>query len=452
MVVRTPAAATALLALLGGILVLQMPHFTRFGLAVLGLRAPTRHHMIVLSYLILVNAAFLPVMEGYDPLREGLTARRAYELGLLVMATALAVVHGSPRGLRRLEFPRPEVYVLLTFALLGLASASWSPNPILTLAKAGQLVLIVLGTTSLVPLFRKNGQLLDDLPGLAGISTLVVLVAYLVLNYFLWGAFLASVTTWEGGTRLVLGYAHTLAAGNFASLGTVCLMASNRSAGARLILAVPLLLVVWLASARGPAAGLIAAAMVLVLLRFGSRARLRYALQLAFVATLSVWLLIAIGGLISPRDVAGIVEHWRPESIVGISGRWDLWRFTLDQVRDRPFLGVGYEAGRYVLLRYAPFAGVAHNSFLDVLVGTGFLGFTLLVVFSIELVRMIWWTRDPLLAGLATYAYVYAMTNPIIFVPSTGMILVTLAVIRAAFLKRASSTPYGLPFAIKLSG
>ncbi|HLE80973.1 MAG TPA: hypothetical protein VJA25_06750, partial [Dehalococcoidia bacterium] len=187
--------ATILLASLFGILALQMPSATRSGLVLLGLKGPTRNHVILFAYLVLVGAAFLPVLEGYNPLREGLTARRAYEFGLLVMATGVAAVYALSRGLPRLDFPKSEIYILLAFALLGLASASWSPAPLLTLGKASQLLLIVLGVTSLVPLFRKNSRLLGDLPYLVGLSSLTLVGTFLLLNYSIWGIPLASVVT-----------------------------------------------------------------------------------------------------------------------------------------------------------------------------------------------------------------------------------------------------------------
>ena len=440
LVVNTPGMATILLASLFGILALQMPSATRSGLVLLGLKGPTRNHVILFAYLVLVGAAFLPILEGYNPLREGLTARRAYEFGLLVMATGVAAVYALSRGLPRLDFPKSEIYILLAFALLGLASASWSPAPLLTLGKASQLLLIVLGVTSLVPLFRKNSRLLGDLPYLVGLSSLTLVGTFLLLNYSIWGIPLASVVTSQGATRLVLGYAHPLMVGNLASLGVVSLMISNRRLGPRLILMMPLLWMVWLTSSRGPAVGLVAAGVVLTLFHLRSARRTR--LQFVLAGVFSIWLLIAVRDFIPVDATAGLIKQLRLESVAGLSGRLDLWRFALEQVQERPLLGIGYETGRYVLLRYAAFAGVAHNSFIEVLIGTGFLGFTLLVVFSVELWRTIRWTRDPFLAGLATYAYVYGLTNPIVFVPGIGMTLLTLAIIRAVLLKRAHSPPF----------
>jgi len=142
-------------------------------------------------------------------------------------------------------------------------------------------------------------------------------------------------------------------------------------------------------------------------------------------------LIIFLSGVDLERLWPTYRSQLRLETLVGLSGRLDLWSYTLERVMERPILGVGYEAGRYILLEYAPWAGIAHNSFLEVLIGTGVVGFVVILIICAAVLRTIARTRDALLVGLTLYMLFYGMTNPVLFVPGYGMALLTIAIVRA---------------------
>ncbi len=404
----------------------------------------TRRHLIVLCYLTLIGAAFLPVFRGSDPLSGGFTIRRAYELGLLGLATAVVGLVALVRGLPRPGFAGPPIQVLIGFALFGALSALWSADPVLTMAKAGQLLLLAGGAVLLASLAQSSRQLLDDIPHLVALSALLLIAAYLVVNQVVWGSALPYGDLRDGPTRLQLGQAHPLVAGNMAALGAVGLLTSNRGIATKTLLSVPFLAVLWLTSARGPLAGLLAAVVFLALLS-PNRATRRH--LFAVLAGIGVGLpLFAFirGDLAALAAEMGRQLRW--DTVQGLNGRFELWSFAFEQVRARPLLGIGYEASRYVLLRYAAWAGVAHNSFLDVALGTGAVGSVFALAFLALLVGNLIRFRDPLLLGLSVYTAVYAMTNPVLFVPGSAMSLLTLAIARAAVLAR---TPRPAPRAVR---
>ncbi len=181
--------------------------------------------------------------------------------------------------------------------------------------------------------------------------------------------------------------------------------------------------------------------------------RLGTALGAALVATLllmtyarSVWIALPLGlaawalfAMPWRRSVAVIIamgltvlvvsQHpfvqYRIRSSMGISERYALWRVNLQFFKDRPLTGVGFKqneelAGRVLLheLRSDPvrskiyggvFSGHAHNNWIEMLGGTGLLGF--LAFFAWQS----WWivtalrlrrSRDALFATGAAAAWV----------------------------------------------
>jgi len=428
------AGSTAALAWVGAVLLavialLLMPGLLKIGSAVFRIPGLTKQHLIVLAYLLLMGAAFLPIFEGYDPLREGLTGRRTYELGLMSAALAVVALHAVVRRHPQLNFGRFEIQALLAFVFLGFASALWSLNPTLTVAKAGQLLAIIVASVMMGPLIQRNKLLRVDLPYLVALSALLLIVSYSIANRLIWGTFLVYRESWGGVSRLVLGHAHPLASGNVAGLGAIGLLASNRGGGTKGLLLLPFLAVLWLTSARGPAVGFLAGGLGMALVSLGPRLRRRI---VAGVLGICVGLLIIfLSGVDLERLWPTYRSQLRLETLVGLSGRLDLWSYTLERVMERPILGVGYEAGRYILLEYAPWAGIAHNSFLEVLIGTGVVGFVVILIICAAVLRTIARTRDALLVGLTLYMLFYGMTNPVLFVPGYGMALLTIAIVRA---------------------
>ena len=395
----------------------------------------SRSHLVLLAYLTLMGAAFLPVFEGYDPLREGITSRRAYEIGLMGLGTALLASYVAFRATPSLRYAKSEIHVLVGFALLAFASSLWSLSPVLTMVKAGQLIVIAFGAALLVPLSRRHPRVLRDLPYLIALSVLGLVSVYLGVNYLVWGTAVPYVEIENGPVRLLLGYAHPLVSGNLAVLGVIGLLASNRGIPAKALLAAPLIGVLLATNARASMVGLLVALACMSLLNPDpvGRRRLVAALAIAYAS----YLTLTLAGVSMAALAESFEKYSRWESIQGLSGRVELWSYTLGRILDRPMLGVGYEAGRYVLLQYAPWAATAHNSFLDIAVGTGILGLLLLFLFSIELLRTIRWTRDALLMGVAAQTYVYGMTSMALFVPSFGMLVLILSITRAALLARA---------------
>jgi O-antigen ligase len=94
---------------------------------------------------------------------------------------------------------------------------------------------------------------------------------------------------------------------------------------------------------------------------------------------------ILVGYDVDLMSLPGVQELVRPENLATGAGRVDLWWIGWFFVAKNPFWGYGFVAGNLLLVDsfmqlYAP-AGMFHSSYMETLVGTGFVGFLPLVLF-----------------------------------------------------------------------
>jgi O-antigen ligase len=111
-------------------------------------------------------------------------------------------------------------------------------------------------------------------------------------------------------------------------------------------------------------------------------------------------------------------------------------------IGEQPFLGYGYQASRPLVLRIAPWAGDAHNGFLQTLLDIGIIGAALLWVpfiavlvlaikHAAELRTLVAWPLGALL-GAALFEFVNALSNvSVAGAPGIALALVVTCVILA---------------------
>ena len=126
------------------------------------------------------------------------------------------------------------------------------------------------------------------------------------------------------------------------------------------------------------------------------------------------------------------------DDVSTLNSRTELWAASVKYVLARPILGVGYFASRYLLMKEFPWAGHAHNSFLEVLITTGVVGLLILLAFVFYVIRKSIKTRNPLLLGVTLYCLIQGMMNPLIFTPGLAMFVLTIAVLAAGLEDQAA--------------
>lgn len=80
-----------------------------------------------------------------------------------------------------------------------------------------------------------------------------------------------------------------------------------------------------------------------------------------------------------------------------LTGRFDIWKTALNQIKRSPFFGHGFDTGRYVIFdRFAKFSALhAHDMYLQCLLYLGLVGFVFLALMIVYLI--VGFARRPLL-------------------------------------------------------
>lgn len=266
---------------------------------------------------------------------------------------------------------------LSLFALLCCISAPFSPTPLYSLAWAFKLLLVVLLLllASAVTHDEKDIEsfLWVNLWGLLVLCTVPVARAFLNPT----GAFGEDGRLWGSpdGLSIITGVLALLAL----TLYTLC----RRSWLVGVVVFGTAVMIM-----SGGKAGIVAG-MISIMAFFVMRKRF---------ATGFGWLLamIGIGGVV--LATTPLASHFRTYQEEGqlstITGRTDLWKAAWPEILRRPIVGHGYLASRFVSEHVEgsfPEAGHLHNGFIDTLYNTGIIGFTILIIIHLAIVRNLWW-------------------------------------------------------------
>jgi O-antigen ligase len=224
--------------------------------------------------------------------------------------------------------------------------------------------------------------------------------------------------------RLILAYQHELLTADLLALAVICLLAGNLNKVLKRFLIPCLLALLWLTDARGPTAGLLVAMTALAVLKLRRNDVRAIVLMLA--------LSVAVAAVLVFHDrLPAAVSSLMTDDVSTLNSRTELWAASVKYVLARPILGTGYFASRYLLIKEFPWAGHAHNSFLEVLITTGLVGLMILLAFVFYVIKKSIKTGSPLLLGVTLYCLIQGMMNPLIFNPGLAMFVLTIAVFAA---------------------
>lgn len=316
------------------------------------------------------------------------------------VAAALAAVVWRTRP-RLLPLGRAET-LLFGYVAFAALSSLWSATPLLTLSRSIQLAILFAAAVVLVRLLSPGGVL----------RTLSVPLAWYVVTF----AGLAAVFPGATGGRPHAEFArfswfavHPIAAATVAAIAALMFglqlihrrseLGMHRRVGLFLLVVV-LLGIVLLTRSRGPLFAWTGAFMTAVLvprLRGGSRAVL--------MAVVLVTAILAVNSGLILRDVLSdwstssgwvtslVFRGQSADAVSGISGRLVLWAAAVPLFLQQPWIGAGYLASRDKLLHILPWAGHAHNAWVQSLLDLGLLGSALLflafgTIFRLATVRV----------------------------------------------------------------
>lgn len=338
----------------------------------------------LLAFVIPLFTLFGWPIENLEAFREGeeLGWQRIARIALF----GVFVVAFVWRTVRLGHFVVPRALTLRIFAVYAVVcglSALYSPEPLQTLWKAIELIVLLMFA------LRLYDSSDDPMQRAARLANSLMYIAFSLCVFSLVGGALAPDVAWRdyglGGiaSRSMSGVAPVVNANMLGQLGgivTVVALFEAMSAPKRLqrgyliALAIGLLTLI-LAYAR---TSLIASALIAfaLMIRFKRLGLLSVAILVA--ATLAAIFPDAIWRYLSRGQEA---DHF-----YSMSGRTNMWEFALKAFEARPLLGHGFFVGhKYVELGTSGrFLATADSTYVETLVNLGVVGFVLVVAFALS--------------------------------------------------------------------
>ncbi|MGH7840694.1 MAG: O-antigen ligase family protein, partial [Candidatus Binataceae bacterium] len=315
-----------------------------------------------------------------------------FELLCYSLVGAITALNIQRSSLRK---PTPLEIVLFIYGLYALASVAWSYDPTISVVRATQLLILLAFIFTAI-------RVLNPVQTLYAMGVTVTLA---VLGF----AFLAAVVPGANGARTdFYGYSrftwfavHPIEAANEAGIALVFVSSialhltrswRTRFFGLPLWLVAALLALILLQTRTRTALVAVAVALAVMfgpavlkhgsgVLTGGNRSPITRLLMLAG-AVVGAAVVLRFAGALHPREMF-LQTVYRGESssqLTGLNGRAELWAGLMQLSAQRPLTGYGFVASRSVLLSVLPWAGEAHNAFLETLLDLGLVGVLLLWV------------------------------------------------------------------------
>jgi hypothetical protein len=348
---------------------------------------------------------------------------------LLTYAIVAALVVRSRSAILSL-YPRPVPKgLLLAWPALAVASSLWSLVPLYTLVRSLQLLVPVALALLLVRVWLSDpgaGERIWAGTLRLFVQTVTVLAAV--------GLLLPEATELAGG-RFTWPGTHPGTAATYLGCAFVILVAGGRSlTGFPAWSYWPRLLLfgatIYLGQTRSVIAAVVLAIAVAMWFRGRQKPVARY-LGLGYY-------LVGIGLLVmvAAQQITGYLSRGESaESITSLSGRIPLWELALGQfVTLQDWLvGFGYGAARVLLVPTTPWAGSAHSTWIELLLGIGVIGLLLaaadIILLSVELIRsrMFSLAANPVSIALVAFFLVVSPISEVLVLPGIGFGLLALA-------------------------
>jgi len=332
--------------------------------------------MTLLWFVLISEQVFVHHFNSAASASKGSFGVEAFQQGAawVLAGFVLLLVSFSRTQYLRAMFSGPYKWVSF-FALLAVASVPLSPSPKYSLAWAFKLVLTVLLLRACGSSMERSEDVISFLyTFLAGFSAVVLLR--------LAETFAGPESIFQGGRLNEIASPTGLST----IAGILLLLAMTlfavRRRGWLLFLAGFGILVTILAGGKtGIVAGVFSTILFFVLQK-----RVRYALGLLVI-------FLSIGAvLLATTPLAKYFEDYnRSGNASTITGRTDLWTAVWPAIREKPIVGHGYVASRFLSFDLDKDLGWepphTHNSFLEPLYNNGFPGLLLVLIMNFIIIR-----------------------------------------------------------------
>lgn len=341
---------------------------------------------------------------------------------VVYVAVAAMIVH-SRRVLIQADPQEITKGPILLFPIFALISALWSPIQLFSATRAAQLLIIASLALLTVRIWQSSAERgrsiwRDSLRSFVQVVTILAVIGFIVHTWpddrFTWPGAQSGAATYMGAALLIL------------------IVGGRSFAPAPRWMYVPRLFLlttaIYLARTRSVLGALLVAGLVLLWILGRERPIVRYLGIWYYVLGLVALLLAA-----QTQVVDYLARGEGSQAFFSLNSRIPLWELSIHDLSQagRWIYGFGYGAARILLYPKVPWAGTAHNAWIEALLGVGIVGLLLLAVDIFFLLWRLGWTRDPerstrIALILLIYLLVVCGASETMVLPGIGFALLAL--------------------------
>lgn len=391
-----------------------------------------QHRFLVFNLLfvsiLFTVLAFMPVTDrpGFE-IRDMLTPNRIKEILFLLFSAALLTGTAIIFHIT-LRFYRTPVCIFIFFSLWALLSTLWSDSPIYTFGKSLEFALLVYisilisSIASAYPAGYKE-LLYSKLPYALVLSLLLVIVADIIIRGTLFNIHEATLTR---SSRLSFGTLNPLASADFFAITALVFFASSIPVRLKTICITLVIILLIMTNGRGPIGVFLVAISAMMYKKLDtSQSRFGFLFVMFFLVILSAIMFIFLG-----EDIYSLL----PQDVWTLNNRVANWLFSFDIAVENILVGVGYFASREVLIDFTTFEGTelhawggqVHNSYVEILLTTGIVGFGMLLWLVVYGFRKALRNGSLLFVGIFVYIILRGILDSMLFNPGILMFLLML--------------------------
>jgi O-antigen/teichoic acid export membrane protein len=355
-------------------------------------------------------------------------------LQIAVYAAIAAMIVHSRRVLIQADPREITKGPILLFPIFALISALWSPIQLFSVTRAAQLVIIASLALLTVRIWQSSEERglsiwRDSLRSFVQAVTILSVIGLIVHPWlddrFTWpGTNSGNAATYMGAALLIL----IVGGRSFAPTPRWTYVL-------RLFL---LTTAIYLARTRSVLGALLVAGLVLLWILGRETPIVRYLGIWYYVLGLTALLLAA-----QTQVLDYLARGEGSSAFTTLNSRIPLWELSIHDLSQagRWIYGFGYGAARILLYPKVPWAGTAHNAWIEALLGVGIVGVLLLAVDVFFLLWRLGWTRDPdrstrIALILLIYLLVVGGASETMVLPGIGFALLALIHVPALVQRR----------------
>jgi len=368
--------------------------------------------------LLLVFLAFSRWTVGGDPLSPQTGTRAYVEIGMVVFAFVLMLFMWGP-GVFFKSFRSSSFTILFAFGIWTVITVFWAGNPIMTLGKSIELLVIAF-----------LGAGIASQSSAAGVSIVkTLLIALLLLIGFLFLVNIAYYHTpvpfrpYMNRARFVMGFDHPNTTVMFFSSVAILLsylFFSSRDLYQRIWMVIGIVIslaFIYLTDSRTSMFSVLVAILLLALWKIRSK-RVITSILLVFLIALTVVSLILVSGKFDRRINNFIANH---QDFLTLNGRTGLWASAFETIDGANIGGLGYYNSRFLFLGSLGqgWGYNLHNSYLELFFTTGWIGLFFVILFYFSLAFLLPSIRtNPLPLIIFFYMSLEGIMESRLFIPT----------------------------------